>query len=401
MGHMSGRPCLLLALCFVFAPNAFGQDEQRLRYRSAQTPEKYGVDADDVTLELTPRKPKGVKLPALAGTDPLFAKWATPMVRAGHLWIALDRSKPGGPYNRLFIDSDADGSLADEQPVEAHFVRDSRGTDTRPNFSPVKVVLAGEDGPVTYHLNLKCSISLTLGKGRVRASAAGWYEGAVSAGGRKYRFRLIDNNANGTFNDASVDPRRTDRIVLVTDWQEIPNSAGRYVHLDGALHHLEIARDGAYVKLRRAKNVPMGTLRVAERTRQLIVGGRNGLFRLQPTAGRAQLPVGKYRLQEWRMRRRDEYGAIWEATGSPLAVEISFEVVKDRETQLAVGEPFRAVAIVRRNGKDYSFGHPLVGRLGEQISLTYNGVGGRPSAPILRIRNADGSYDRSFAFEYG
>ena len=47
----------------------------------------------------------------------------------------------------------------------------------------------------------------------------------------------------------------------------------------------------------------------------------------------------------------------------------------------------------------YSFNQELLGKNGERIELLRNGS--RPQAPKLNIKNADGTYDRTYSFSYG
>jgi hypothetical protein len=77
-----------------------------------------------------------------------------------------------------------------------------------------------------------------------------------------------------------------------------------------------------------------------------------------------------------------------------------FEISPGSKTSLALGEPILSGVDVRKTESgEYTVTHRFQGQSGEQIQLSRNGVGLRP--PSIRIRNADGSYDRTFAFEFG
>jgi hypothetical protein len=81
--------CMILA-----AAAAQAQEAQRLQYRTDGQPEKsLGVYAE-VRVRAEPSPPAELALPKLAGDRPLFARWITPMVPAGHLWLALDHPAP-------------------------------------------------------------------------------------------------------------------------------------------------------------------------------------------------------------------------------------------------------------------------------------------------------------------
>jgi hypothetical protein len=98
--------CVILA-----AAAAQAQEAQRLQCRADGELEKsLGVSAE-VRLRAETSSPPGVALPKFAGIRPLFAKWITPRVPAGRLWLALDQSGKEGAYDRLYVDTNADGGL--------------------------------------------------------------------------------------------------------------------------------------------------------------------------------------------------------------------------------------------------------------------------------------------------
>ncbi|UCG58842.1 MAG: hypothetical protein JSU70_04880, partial [Phycisphaerales bacterium] len=76
-----------------------------------------------------------------------------------------------------------------------------------------------------------------------------------------------------------------------------------------------------------------------------------------------------------------------------------FDVTEDAESRLSIGEPINSTVSAVRDGSIYRFNQQLQGRLGESIALQRQGT--RPRAPQLHITSKDGSYDRTFSFEYG
>ena len=69
------------------------------------------------------------------------------------------------------------------------------------------------------------------------------------------------------------------------------------------------------------------------------------------------------------------------------------------ETLLEVGEPFVSSLTAVKQGGKFNFSQSVKGRMGERIRITRSGK--RPDAPKLRITNEDGSYNKSFQFQYG
>ena len=198
---------ILTALVFV-PSKSIAQDEQWLQYHSAREVSLVGISSNTKLLEIIEEKPADVKMPEFKGDNPLFAKWQTPMVESGFLWIALDKTKENGIHDSLYIDSNADGNLDDETAITPY-----RTTQSYVYFGPVKVVFEIEDGPVSYHLNFRFYGSDEDNR-RLYAFAGGWYHGEITINGQKKQCVLFDYNVNGAFNDKAVLAQDSDRIRI-------------------------------------------------------------------------------------------------------------------------------------------------------------------------------------------
>lgn len=397
MSHGTIRVGLALAWIAFSGTTAFAQ-QQWLRYRTLPQARRIGTRGPGQRFDLTGERPTGVSLPEFASVDPLFGKWKTPMVPAGGLWLALDRSRKTGPYNRLYIDSDADRSLADETAVRPHRRRIQGGRQSA-EFRQVKVLLGGADGPVAFHLDLSLSI-VGSETPQLVATAGGGYEGPVKIGQREAHCSLFDSNGNGAFDDAYLDLQRSDQIHMDLGTTLIPARAGKYIQIEGTLYRLTIARDGSFVELAPPKDAVMGIVRVAEDVGKLSLGGSNGLLFMKVTDGMVTLPVGKYRVNRWERQRTDSAGVRWKLTGAAPAKATVLEVTTDRPGKLDLAGPILASVSARGQRGSHGFFNPkLTGPHGQRVTITRNGR--RPPAPKLRIRNESGSYDRRFTFEYG
>ncbi len=375
------------------------QQEQWLGYRASADGERVVGSTAGQTLELSEQKPGDLALPKSAGADALVAKWKTPMVPAGFLWVALGRSARRGAYDRLFIDSDADGSLEDESAVSAVDPRIYKGQQSA-EFHLVKVLLPGQDGPTTFHLNLRVWISGRVSR-RILAKAAGWYEGTVKIGGKKHSCVLFDSNANGTFNDAFAEFQRSDRIKIDGAGGFAIGRVGKYVQVGDKLHALEVARDGSFVKFSPPKDLALGTVRVSGGVGRLSAGGDKGLLLLRVEEGQVRLPIGEYRLNHWEIERKDQSGRVWKLVATAATSASTFHVVAGKPAVLDIGEPIVAsMSASRPKPGIHGFADPrLDGRSGEHVVLTR--AGQMPPPPLVVIRNADDSYNRHFSFEYG
>jgi len=392
------RKTLLLALV-IYSVTAFlaspagAQDQQWLQYRSAceaartigRVPSKY--------LSSTDKPPQDVELPQFKSQQQFFAKWSTPMVESGRLWIALDRTNKQGQWDRLFIDSNGNGHLNDETAITAY-----RMDQYSAYFGPVKVVFEGEDGPLTYHLNFRF-YNYNEQNRRLYVYSGGWYEGTINVAGVKKYCVLIDQNANGTFDDKSLEAHKCDRIRIGKKGDRDTRYVGNFIEVDGVLYQPEIARDGAYIKLTKAEDVKFGNLRLPESITEFAAGGENGPFILKPKKGTGSLPVGQYCIEHWAIERKDDAGSNWKLQGGRFSEKGHFNVTEMQETELSIGEPIISTLQARKSGSGYSFSQNLKGKLNESIYITLNG--NRAPPPKLRIKSKDGTYDQTFDFKYG
>jgi hypothetical protein len=376
----------------ILSSTAGAQDEQWLQYHSSRDSWQLLGDIGALYPEVVSEKPKEVELPDFKCEERFFAHWPTPMVASGGLWMAFDRKSKDGPHDILYMDLNGNGSLADESALEA-YERDERNA----KFEPVKILFDGEGGPTTYHLNV------TFYRSRNRTSLvlwpAGWYEGAIKVAGTKKHCVLIDHNANGTFNDKSLEANQSDRIRIGEKGGRDTRYVGNFIEVDGTLYRPEIARDGAYIKLSKAEDVKFGNIRLPETITEFSAGGENGLFTLKPDKGTGSLPVGRYRINYWAIERKDEKGKKWKMQGGGFSNKGDFDITEVKEAELSIGEPIISTIEPQSRSGTRSFSHNLKGRLGERIELTSDGA--QPRAPRLNIKSKDGTYDRTFSFEYG
>ena len=369
------------------ATTALAQPEQWLEYHTGTEGRAYHQ------VELTTNPPPGVVLPKL-NASPYFARWLTPMDPAGGRWLCLDRTRTSGPYDRLFIDSNGNGRLDDEAPIQARL--DSYNA----YFPPAPVVFKGEDGPITYHLVFR-SYQYEKNPAQLLASSAGWYEGVVNFDGVKKRIQLIDGNVNGTFNDLASNPYDSDRVQVEGD-KTAERFLGKMLEVDGKLFRIEAARDGAFVKVQKVPpgGITLGQVRVPENISEFVAFGGNGHFVRKPVNGEFTLPAGHYQIFHWTINRKDEKGAAWTLSGYNFPKNAGFEVAADKTAVLEIGEPVQAVLkATEGTNRQVAFNLSFVGRQKESIEMLRDGQ--RPRGPKLMLANADGTLCYTNTFEFG
>jgi hypothetical protein len=373
----------------ILTTSAGAQDEQWLQYHSEREAQRIIGSMGTLIKEVSSDKPADVKLPEFKTKQQFFVEWPTPMVKSGRLWIALDRSSEHGRWDRLYIDSNGNGHLDDEDAVTAY-----RTEQYYAYFGPVKVVFEVEDGPVTYHLNFRF-FDYDERNRRLYIYSGGWYEGEVTVAGRKKYCTLFDYNVNGTFNDKSLQSRDSDRIGIGNKGEQNTGFTGNYIEVDDVLYRTEIARDGAFIKLAGAEDVKFGNILVPETITELTAGGENGQFTREMKNGVAKLPVGKYRIDHWEIDRKDDKGKSWTVRGYGFSDRGDFEIKEQAETALEIGEPITAGLQVQLNGENYEFSKSLRGSLGEYISLDSAGSDVRNSWK-MKAKNQDGTFAKTY-----
>lgn len=363
MGRKSNVLLVAEIITFVFTMTTGARDEQWLQYHHEREADRILGDMTSARMISASRPSEEAQLSQAKSAEPYYTKWSTPMVESGFLWMAVDRASENGPWDQLYIDANANGRLEDETAVAAH-----RTSGSYTYFGPVKVVFEVEDGPVSYHLNFRIYRRDDRIQ-QVYAYSGGWYEGEITIDGQKQYCMLIDYNANGIFNDTSPDPSGCDRIRIGKKGTRKTGYVGKYIEVDESLYQLDIACDGAFVKLAKAEDVKFGNVRLPETITEFSAGGENGLFTRKPDKGLASLPVGKYRVNTWSIERKDDKGIKWQLQGRYFNQGGDFDVAEGTETSLKIGEPVRAGLDVTQNGNNVKFSKAVRGSLGEYITL--------------------------------
>ena len=286
----------------------------------------------------------------------------------------------------------ATGRLDDETQVSAKL--DSYNS----YFPAVPVVFKGEDGPVSCHLIFRF-YKYDNNPAQLMVSSAGWYEGEVDFAGAKKRVQLIDANVNGAFNDMAASAYDCDRIQVDRDKVK-ERFLGRMVEVDGKFFNIEVARDGAFVKVQRAENLTFGPVRVPETISEFAAFGENGHFVRKPLKGEFTLPSGSYQIHRWTINRKDEKGLPWTMSGNDFPKEFRFMAAADKPAVLEIGEPASAVLKINENtNRVMSFNLQFVGRQKESIELLCDGR--NPRGPKLMLANAAGTLCYTNTFEFG
>ena len=325
----------------------------------------------------------------------------------------------------LYADTDADGRLADEQPIVLATV------ERAPDESVPSSRAAVNTAAITYCMFLlrapgrSRGATLTLGvdgwvQGRQQAFLS-FYPGALMSGtvtldGKALGAALVDKDLNGRYDDylrgtAFDQPLSCDAVAIDLNQDGQFSSGGgetevfdlsRTVRIGDGYYSLRPARDGSTLTLTRA-TPKMGTLDVDCPDMVLMLVGETGTYQLSGSGGKWELPVGTYRLQGLELRTTDAAGATWMLYGDGTrgGALSQFEIRKGRTTTIHAGPPLTLAATTTARDDAISIGLDVVGRAGEHYRAgAYKGDQIQP-APTFVIVDRSGAELAQGAFAYG
>jgi hypothetical protein len=253
----------------------------------------------------------GAKEPAAASSDRVYGSiWGQPWRQS--LPFTVWKSTAGGAYDRVAIDLNRNGSLADDEPV----VLSGDG-----HTGEIQLDLEGKKVPFVVE-------ALAQGKGAMLSlRPKEWMQGSV---------RLPEGTVPAVLYDSTMDGRFASGDVLLLDRQgtgrftarpgpsgESPMySLGAYVMVDGKFYSPRFGSDGTRFDLDPYTG-PVGTLAFegdaasqladASLTMSLVPAGRNeGFFQVNTRlgAGGVKLPVGEYGVRYCRLNSRTGGGSV-------------------------------------------------------------------------------------------
>jgi hypothetical protein len=372
-------------------------DDGQLLYRISSSLEQEVGSVNGQYLRAT-EKPQMLRAePPYGSNKPRYFVWSA---QGGPRVLVLDESKgPGKGYDRLFVDQNGDGVLTEGEQVRGWRRQGSL------TFGPVKVFFRTANGPQTYHVLVR---TYTYDHGSLESAC--YSLGRIRLGDQSYKVALVDNNANGVFNDLSTTPGGGDRLLidLDGDGKFTVNTPGdpetfplsKLLQIGGEYFTLEVAPDGS----RLATAVPplkFGQVRSDSGAFQVMLASGDGLLRLRSDDGQAKVPVGEYRLAMVWLTRTDGQGRRWELLSYGRGEAGSaVKVAEGRTTELQLGPPLQAKARAYVRGREVSFSLQLSDAAGLGVSnITVDGQ--RPPAPKLRIRSAAGQEIGCYDFHYG
>jgi hypothetical protein len=326
---------------------------------------------------------------------------------------------------RLYADTDADGRLADEQPIALATVE--RTTDQAVPSSRASI----DTLSISYRtFSLRApgrsrGTMLTLGvDGWIQARQQAFlcfYPGARMSGtvtldGKALSVALVDRTLDGRYDgflpgSALGQPLSCDAIAFDLDGngQFQPGrdatevfDLSRMLRIGDGFYDVRPARDGSTLALKRV-TPKMGTLDVDCPELSLMLISDGGTYDLGGNDGTWALPAGTYRLRGFELRRPDADGVTWRVFGSGTqgGALSQFEVRKGRTTRIPAGPPLTLASTTTGRGDTISINVDVVGRAGEHYLAGATKGDERLGAPTVVVVDRSGIELTHGAFSYG
>ena len=346
-------------------------------------------------------------------------------------WFSVDLGKrsvlmlfDGATNPKLYLDTDLDGSLADEKPFELPKEQQVAGPVARlfrrrppsqPVYGPITLKSGAGDPEVKVRVR-------SYGGRYIMISPAGVWSGTVKVAGKEHRLSVVDANYDGRLDGVLSMPPEGQPITGEADTLAFDfNGNGafepgyyeanaemiplpRMLKVGEDYYSVTVAADGSSVTL--AKVTPkFGTLDVGTKDATLLVWSDNGSHMLTGTDGRWRVPAGTYMTRMVTLNRTDAAGDTWMLRCYGNVGKLArFEVRPDETVSVRVGTPLTATTAVQSGGEDdpeVYISLSLTGQSGERYTPGAMKNNRMTPAPGLEILDEAGKALGSGKFEYG
>ena len=386
-------------------------------------------------------------LPEFVDDKPLFS-----VVEIGdsEFLAALDRKSSNDLfYNRLFFDRNGNRDLTDDEPLAGKTQSYGRENYFDCQFPAVDLEIELEGHRLPYCISLRVNGTMPAKNdedddriarmGRrypnLLVSPRCAYLGEFALDGVGYRIALCDSEANGSFGDSASIPEgmrfgdgslyaRGDALYVSTG-DRVGSSdrslLGDFLGIGGRLFKARVDVPNGRLVLQPRKE-QTGTLEFPAPMRSLSMISSSGSesLVLVRADNRAAVPAGRWRLLQYELLKKDEWGDEWMIGARGVEDMRSVTVPENGSASLPVGEPLQASIEVSDRTSSTSGTNRMVrmsfdvlGQAGERIAdiSHFSGTNtqhklalrnsNRPEGAAYRIVKPDGELVSSGSFEYG
>ena len=386
------------------------------------------------------------KIPVLESMQPIFE-----IIVLGdtEVLLVLDvRSYEDSVYNRVYIDSNLNGDLTDDPPIDGKFAQSpERKNSCHVTFDTISTTIEVDGARVLYSFNLHLQvwdINNLVQKGLsgrdatssmsmyIRTGCA--YTGETELNGQLYRFIIDDSDCNGRFDDSfyfrdrdtsafltRLSPRGdrlyvgTDETFSIFDNQPLCNR----LLLDGTLYDIDVKIAENKLTLTETSEtlVPLNLSMDAERLTICSSDLTHGINIFRP-GKQVMVPQDTYQLLSYQAYRTEKTGDLWRIYALGSSENSLVNADGTGESLLTFGEPYtpyvlvppssgretqtRLVCFIKGSGGDIAVDIRRV--TGDNTDIPLSGMTNytdSPKEPAYRIVTSEGEVVQSGTFNYG
>ncbi|NQT04332.1 MAG: hypothetical protein HQ580_20065 [Planctomycetes bacterium] len=353
-------------------------------------------------------RPAGLQeVPADAPKEPVYF-----VVRVG------EKDIPGITYRstdrrksvKLFLDTDGDGLLSDENEYVGTWLSMFRLTRTY-QFGPVSM-RNGDNENKGGEFHAQCSSGLWL-----VFYPALYREGSVVLDGRAYKIAIVDCDFDGKYNKLFEPPAKSSReprcdVFAIDlddnskfDYRRVGESElmplSRLVKVKNNYYRIDVAEDGSTVEFRQAKP-RFGVLDLGGEDVKLTLWSDTAHQQLSGSGGKWRVPVGRYGVVLLELTETDSAGNKWtfkidKAGKGKLG---DFEIRPGESTSFRIGPPFQARTSIEKRGRDALVSFNLKGQAEELYVPGGTRNGKEVPEPEFKIIDGSGRVAHSGRFKF-
>ncbi len=340
--------------------------------------------------------------------------------------FALDAvgKKPKG-FNRLYLDTNRNGDLTDDTPIDALGARGKVLPGAGSIFPRIDLPLKIDGAEVKhpFHMQINHHGNPKSGLAIIRFGTAAVRQGEICQGKRKIRIMLVDANSNGRFDDrvsvrnrgARLSVSQGDLLLVNPNPRSRRSGSGpmsrdshlvsKTVCIGRHFYKMDVSPTGDQVKLQPTE-LTMGYVTNASPTyRATVYSDDYGALMIGGVKDqKIPMPEGRWKLADYTIDATAFTGGkrtTVMASFSDEAQEVS--VSNDNTVELPFGAPFRAVVTAgkpRPKDKKTPLHLSVVGKGGERCTRLYI-KGKEPPEPRFEVRDKDGKVVYQGKFKWG
>lgn len=433
---------LLMLLAVGYSTGAAGIEIQLTHQNGPQNESSY-YPSGFIYSPLTSEVPDGNwKLPSTNAPVPGYAVFS--LGDKKFLFLIDMKSAEDKYYNRIYFDTNCNGDLTDDKPLDASIKeRSSNYFETYFQRIDTTILIDGVAKPYSFAVELYGSLPEKNDSIRERFGSSielriySAYRGTFSLDGATYSVMINDANGNGRCDDSAFLTKNQqseqyqtyntggDKVFISETSDHRSYDAfyyGDYLAIGNKIFRvkIDIAKDKVILDEVKKGLSPLELSCIPDRLSLVSDDNAHCVMVYKPSSTTIMIPPGSYRLMEYQLSRKDEQGDEWSLNASGTSESPVVTIEPEKKASLSFGEPFKPTIIVLKNQNDAasqrtSIRLSLLGSGLESISMLQHIKGTATKLPLsssegrsnypqeasYRIIKQDGEIVAKGSFAYG